>query len=515
MKNNWNKKLAGITAVVAVIAILLTGSYAWRDFSQVKINEASGNGEINEVRLVEDYDEIEDWSMENAKKTKRIYVKNTGTEKTQETFVRLKIGEYMDLIDIQESPERLLLDENGDFVSFDTEASAQAAYPNHEVKSYQEYRKSEPKYYIVTQEKDENGQFGKKMLLYSDERELVAGNGTERPTVNGQEHSQVECDKFELYSWDGSGKIREYIEFQDGTNALGEYDSASDGQWIIDTKDGVNTGWVYWSKPLAPGEETTDFISSMELIKQPTGKFFYSSDVHMETLTWDELNEDTWTDLSQDMKHILSVGNDSDLGDNSTADNDTTDNSTADNGIEGITVNTPIGTEFQADGVDWLVIGKGDDNQSLLIMTKFTQGEIQYNDESIYTYKNSNLERKMEEFIQNLVDLKHIIQKVELKDSDLSKVNNKEGDEVAFALSKNDFEKYLKNNHDLKKVHPLNPERSEGYDFVYGYNKEEIQEKSYWLRGSNSVDSTGQEGLDTKPYNSQGVEYRPALWIKP
>lgn len=91
---NWftRRKAAGTISIVAVIALLLTGTFAWYDFSQAATNNFKGPF-VREVLLHDDFDEeaAAEWD-EYQTINKDVYVENTGNTAV---YVRVKLTENM------------------------------------------------------------------------------------------------------------------------------------------------------------------------------------------------------------------------------------------------------------------------------------------------------------------------------------------------------------------------------------------------------------------------------------
>ena len=83
-----------ILAAVVALSLIITGAYAWADNSQHRSNIATGGGNVlNDVVLVEDYEEPDDWQQGDELK-KEVWVRNTGEGPV---FIRLQLKEYMDI----------------------------------------------------------------------------------------------------------------------------------------------------------------------------------------------------------------------------------------------------------------------------------------------------------------------------------------------------------------------------------------------------------------------------------
>ena len=93
-QKNWftKKKGAGAISIVAVIALILMGTFAWYDFSQAVENNFSGPF-VRDVLLHDDFEEeaAAEWD-EYQTINKDVYVENTGNTAV---YVRVKLTENM------------------------------------------------------------------------------------------------------------------------------------------------------------------------------------------------------------------------------------------------------------------------------------------------------------------------------------------------------------------------------------------------------------------------------------
>jgi len=102
-RTNFNsRKMATIIAIVLVIALLLTGTYAWQSISQLALNQAIGNAAPAGGRLHDDFQVMgANFGEQNWRKdvtaNKDIYVENFETPDGRNIFVRLRLYEYMEV----------------------------------------------------------------------------------------------------------------------------------------------------------------------------------------------------------------------------------------------------------------------------------------------------------------------------------------------------------------------------------------------------------------------------------
>ncbi len=93
------KRLTGLVSILAIVALLASGTFAWLDYDQHKTNDFSGDGTKYDVTLNEDFEEVNNWKLNAPDVNKDITVTNTGfTDGTYgDVFVRLQLKEYFDL----------------------------------------------------------------------------------------------------------------------------------------------------------------------------------------------------------------------------------------------------------------------------------------------------------------------------------------------------------------------------------------------------------------------------------
>jgi len=92
-KGFTKKKLAGVFALVLVVALLLGGTYAWSNFDQHATNMARG-GEFVDVTLNDSYTPPVRW-LEGQTLGKEVSVTNPSVS-TEPIYVRLQFKEYFE-----------------------------------------------------------------------------------------------------------------------------------------------------------------------------------------------------------------------------------------------------------------------------------------------------------------------------------------------------------------------------------------------------------------------------------
>ena len=249
VKNDFVKMLAILVMMTIVVTV----------FNVRNMYSIHGQGEGTPPKyrafLSETIQEFDDWSIYDGELTRGISVVNVGDEEEGygEVYVRIQLKEYMEIFDI-------VLDKiTGDIEYFESSLSEKQL---HNVLSY------EHKGHVI-------GECAYRIHLWE--------SGASNPTM-------------------------EYIDWILGDYniiKMSEWDGKSVGSWIIDDTVGNIAPWVYWGEALLPGQETTEFLEAIELIKQPSGSFKYSIHAEIEALSFDELVEDWPPEISDGYEEEL------------------------------------------------------------------------------------------------------------------------------------------------------------------------------------------------------------------
>jgi hypothetical protein len=325
-KRGVKRKAAAILAVVMAIVISLGGTYMWKDYSQHKTNAASDNKAKYDVTLVENFHEQENWKVADGEVTKEVSVKNTGDVENGygEAYVRIQLKEYFEIrpMDVEYTSERYMIGTGGDFIVLATKAEASSYFPDHKAVELTDAVSGMHGWFVQTQADDSNGQYGKfvctKYELSNNVQHVVGETRADKDAdVKHQIKANGEC-AYPIHLWNGTDLSKdvfaqpgadEYVKWILGDSGsvimLSEWDGNPVKAWIIDDTAGNNEPWIYWGQLLAPGEETTDFLKAIELIKQPDGDFYYAIHVEMEAVSLDEMfaEKSEWTEAPDDVKN--------------------------------------------------------------------------------------------------------------------------------------------------------------------------------------------------------------------
>lgn len=324
MKMKLNRRiLCAAGAALVALAMIVGGVFSWVDSSQHKTNVVTGGNltEKNDAVLVEDYEEPDDWQLDDELK-KEIWVKNSGDG---QIYVRVQLKEYMDIAKVtySYSEEYLLLDSDGRFVSANTAASLKAwlsanlpdlVYADGQIVSLRAYGESANLFYLATDETTNvNGKYGKRLLLDYEQAAFAplmadAVRGGYETTDDHQNHPTAEC-LYAPHLWDGDAPddcgqgecpdgfgFHDYVQWNLGADIILLSDWIALGAepapvWILDdVSDAKDAGWAYWGEALRPGDSTARLLESIKLVKQPDGPFYYAIHVDMMAADLYQLN---------------------------------------------------------------------------------------------------------------------------------------------------------------------------------------------------------------------------------
>lgn len=339
------RKLTMAVSVLAAVALLLTGTFAWTDFEQHKTNVLAGGAKpVSEdrtsVTLIDEFAAPAqgDWEVGKAY-DKKLSVTNTSEdEESLGVLVRLQIKEFMDARVPKETWEPIK--EGETVLLFATWAADDAAsgakkgeymkwkdvpkdeesgepllkYEKYDLMGLVENEAGEmvegviESYALTTNAELSNGVYGKPMYISKftpSEDGKIWGNkddvapaqltpGSETPHVP-QDPGVPECD-YTVYKWDGKGAsawengvnnpddvIHDYITFDADFITMKEFiDGKKDpGPFWIVDTD---DGWVYWGELLKPTDSTDDLITAVTVDVAPGETFTYYMHIDMEAV---------------------------------------------------------------------------------------------------------------------------------------------------------------------------------------------------------------------------------------
>jgi len=341
------RRLAAVLAGILLLAGVLGGTYAWRNYRQHKTNEADADAIFYKARLVEKYDatKARNWKITDPAVDKQISVKNPGAETSGDArvygdvYVRIQLKEFMELYPVTQeyTPNRYMIDEDGDFYAFDSAAEAQAFVDDletkygsgpHIIEQVRMYltpvsvSDGDLPWYIRTMQGDPNGVYGDFIVIdelvdrETNFRSLVTGvrNAKEDQETYHQDDINTSVDtgtsknngeclytphqwQSGLFEWlpTPTGIVGEnffqYIHWVYGEDVVlaSQWNGQPIKKWIVDDSASNTQGWVYWGYALAPKESTSNFMEQIQLVAQPDDAFYYAIHVDMQAVSYNEL----------------------------------------------------------------------------------------------------------------------------------------------------------------------------------------------------------------------------------
>ena len=288
-------------------------------------------------------------------------------------------------------------------------------------------------------------------------------------------------------------------------NAKSAADKATFVGWIYDTD-----GWAYWSQPLAGGATTSLLLDKVAMPAAGSETYYYAINAKMEYV--DEVDLPAWT-AGAEIQEGAGAGTTPGLG---------TTTQLAKNLLNGIsgsgsTIKGVVGETFEASGYEWVILDI-DAQGNALVVTKHVLGDTVFNTnaEDGNQYEGSTIDGAMSNFYATLkvADASG----TGLKITDMALTSNvyantpmwsaaggksavaTGGKEGFFALSYQEVSDLFAENADRAAT------RTNGFT------------ATYWLRSAGSyptgatyVGSAGGRILNTSVDRSFG--FRPALWI--
>jgi len=293
-KNKSGRRTATVVAALLVVALLLSGTYAWIDVKQHSTNPFRSEERIN-VRLNDKFDPPDDWKVDEPVK-KEISVTNLDTS-NRSVFVALQLKEYMEaykLLPIQEKGENVLFAtyadgaKKGQFMKWEDAVAGKFKYSKYTVNGVD--------YARTTSEELRNGIYGKSMEIMS---ETPAIYGTaDKAGYEHKEQQTGECN-YNLHKWGGqsienrinsSDTIADYIVWWDNVLDIEVWKKIGKPKdvWVANGKVGGSI--VFWSSPLAPGQSTKNLLDKVTLTAMPGAKLEYIIHVEMQAMTFDSVS---------------------------------------------------------------------------------------------------------------------------------------------------------------------------------------------------------------------------------
>ena len=303
MQSKRKKQLSAVVAAVLVVVVALTGTYAWRSFSQTALNEAASGGNPG-GRLHDDFNGS----------NKDVYVENFGDTPI---FARVQLREYMetgkDAGINKDDPDRdaapvLTGTDINDTATWTvhTPGDPHASFHN----EYWKWTMGGETVFMPTFNKnkdslaaDINGTFAgpdgdpaTDYDRYADYVEYALGEQKTGSTVydadaDADDEGDAAVEGVDIATQEEThtakatqnATVLSMAEWKAQGSPTGKY-------WVYDTD-----GWAYWAEPIIPGEATGLLLDEIELQKSLTD-WYYAIHVTAQFATADDLGSKTDSD---------------------------------------------------------------------------------------------------------------------------------------------------------------------------------------------------------------------------
>jgi len=257
----FEKPLLAVAAVLVVLACMLGGTFAWRDFSQTKTNKFRGFADAD-VTLHDEFDGV----------NKDVFVENSGTSPV---YARIRLDEYMEvggagfapLADVRNKTTWMPHTYDGAAVEDCGHTDAYHLFHDYYVWELSGAART----YLE----------GTPGLVYS----ALGSDGLVDPSpVDGLPTAAAAAPVTMTAFFDLKAMV-------DGAAAMSPAETAAwtaattTGCWILDDTVGGD-GWAYWSVPLLPGTATNLLLDSVAPgAHEPADDWFYGIDVKLQAVT--------------------------------------------------------------------------------------------------------------------------------------------------------------------------------------------------------------------------------------
>ena len=257
-KRKFKRRSSAIMAAVLVIALLLTGTFAYVSKTQTALNEAEGEVD-NDVILHDDFDPDADFE---AGAEKSVYAENTGDSPL---YVRIRLDEYMEIAGVSMVDGAVKSDVDTWTTHVPLNSSTVDDCPEF-FHDYWTWEMGGQKYYMPKALQDLGNILASGAIQDTDATGAVnVYDGTEpgvKPTLNATKVITME-------QWINEG-------MKPGTF------------WVIDAD-----GWAYWAQALDPGDATGLLLSRVTLSPVPDDDYYYAINVIMQAASSGDWGFDT------------------------------------------------------------------------------------------------------------------------------------------------------------------------------------------------------------------------------
>lgn len=349
VKPKRRRQTASVIAAVLVLAMLLTGTFAWQSISQQALNQAKGKTEFAGGRLHDDFEVMgEDFGLnewtDGATANKDVYIENFESLKHggKDIFVRIRLFEYMEVgtganlspgddgYDAREATSLVAGADRDDYTTWAPRVPG-ANDDSDMFRSIWDWNMGGQKDYMPTFNKDP---YSKESDVKGDAVDPQGVRPGEVPnTTNPQGSAAYDADaglhdyfvtnptksaQVKTADKDGNPVIspnpveHEAKPTLDATvMTMEEWIAAGSNMgpfWVID-----EDGWAYWAQPLSPETATGLLLNSITLLDEPRGEWYYGIFVDAQMATADSWKKDEagggfyQPDLSSDAENLLNL----------------------------------------------------------------------------------------------------------------------------------------------------------------------------------------------------------------
>ena len=258
-KRKFKRRSSAIMAAVLVIALLLTGTFAYVSKTQTALNEAEGEVD-NDVILHDDFDPDADFE---AGAEKSVYAENTGDSPL---YVRIRLDEYMEIAGVSMVDGAVKSDVDTWTTHVPLNSSTVDDCPEF-FHDYWTWEMGGQKYYMPKEFQDPGNILASGAIQDVDPTtgEVVEYTGVE-PNV---EQTLNATKVITMEQWINEG-------MNPGTF------------WVIDAD-----GWAYWAQALDPGTATGLLLSKVTLSPVPDDDYYYAINVIMQAASSGDWGFDT------------------------------------------------------------------------------------------------------------------------------------------------------------------------------------------------------------------------------
>lgn len=348
MKYKLKMKFKIILVCILSLTLISTGSLAWRDTTQHKTNKLDTVPMSQNVVLIEKFEPVKDWKVDQSV-TKQVYVKNgqntddTSTYAFTDAYVRVQIREFLGISKntVTKTDFRLLTDEKGNFIKFDTKHKAEKKAEDLklsnakdrvvEIKGYEDDKKY---FYVKVNIEDQlknNGQYlvtdVKSSGLESLETHTIIDGMDDNIKENHNSFNTAgvnieDTSIFSTHTWEhgkdnltpDSNIFKEYISWEMGEDVISietwktDFEMKPVKKWIVDTSL-TGEGWVYWGMPLkhsikdTEDSKTSDLIKKIKLLKEGEGTLDYRMHINLDAVSKQSLSY--WGNAPQEILNMF------------------------------------------------------------------------------------------------------------------------------------------------------------------------------------------------------------------